>query len=213
MGGRGRQPQLLCSVAGEKIKRAVPVCEALPRKTGQPSCIVLLYGEGALVGRKSSTPFLYRRPAIAISFILAPSASQCSVIAPPSMAEPQQVPLESLGVQELSELRQQLEAQVQDLMQGLMALQQSAAKFAAAGQSVEYLAEQKQGGQGRSVGLQGSGDHWPRWCRAWGWAGHVARHACPPLPPSSSCCRLGTRMCFTEHSCHPLVQASRCCCR
>lgn len=87
------------------------------------------------------------------------------------MAEPQQVPLESLGVQELSELRQQLEAQVQDLMQGLMALQQSAAKFAAAGQSVEYLAEQKQGGQGRSVVLQGSGDHWPRWCRAWGWAG------------------------------------------
>lgn len=43
-------------------------------------------------------------------------------------------------------MRQQLESETQNLMQGLVALQQSAAKFASAGQSVEYLAEQKQGG-------------------------------------------------------------------
>lgn len=57
----------------------------------------------------------------------------------------QKVSLESLDVQALNEVRQQLEAETQNLMQGMVALQQSAAKFAAAGQAVEYLQDQKQG--------------------------------------------------------------------
>ncbi|GAB4818935.1 hypothetical protein N2152v2_005981 [Parachlorella kessleri] len=57
----------------------------------------------------------------------------------------QRIPLDSLSAQELDSMRQQLEAEAQNLMQGLLALQQSAAKFAAAGQAVEYLHEQKQG--------------------------------------------------------------------
>ena len=77
------------------------------------------------------------------------------------MAEQQRIPLDSLGAQELNEVQQQLEAESQNLMQGLLALQQSAAKFAAAGQAVEYLQEQKQGADAaRRRGRRWAGRGW-----------------------------------------------------
>lgn len=59
------------------------------------------------------------------------------------MAEP--VQLGSLGVQELAEVRQQIQQEVQSLAENHITLQDTAAKFAAAGQSIEYLQEQQQG--------------------------------------------------------------------
>ncbi|PRW44299.1 prefoldin subunit 5 [Chlorella sorokiniana] len=55
------------------------------------------------------------------------------------------VSLNALGPQELVQVRQQLEQELQTMTQNAVALQGTAGKFAAAGQAVEYLQEQKQG--------------------------------------------------------------------
>ncbi|KAL6777676.1 PFD5 [Auxenochlorella protothecoides x Auxenochlorella symbiontica] len=55
------------------------------------------------------------------------------------------VGLDSLGPQELAEVGKQLEGEINGFIQNALTLQQTAGKFAAAGQSVEYLQEQKKG--------------------------------------------------------------------
>jgi hypothetical protein len=57
----------------------------------------------------------------------------------------QPISLKSLSAPELIELRQQLEQEYQAFVQNAMTLQQTATKFAGAGQAVEYLQEQKKG--------------------------------------------------------------------
>lgn len=55
------------------------------------------------------------------------------------------VGLDSLGPQELAEVGKQLEGEINGFIQNALTLQQTAGKFAAAGQSVEYLQGQKKG--------------------------------------------------------------------
>ncbi|KAK2078153.1 hypothetical protein QBZ16_004021 [Prototheca wickerhamii] len=57
----------------------------------------------------------------------------------------QPVALDSLSPQELVEVSKQLETEINGLVQHAVALQQTAGKFAAAGQAVEFLQDQKQG--------------------------------------------------------------------
>ena len=59
--------------------------------------------------------------------------------------ERQQVDISQLSVQQLQELYQQLSNEVDGFVNNMVALQQTATRFAAAGQSVEYLKDQKQG--------------------------------------------------------------------
>ncbi len=56
------------------------------------------------------------------------------------------MPISALSPQQLMELRQSLEQEVQAMAQNGLTLQSTAAKFGAAGQAVEYLQDQKQGG-------------------------------------------------------------------
>jgi prefoldin alpha subunit len=58
----------------------------------------------------------------------------------------QQVNLSQLNLQQLEDLNQQLTAEVENFTSNMIALQQTATRFATAGQSVEYLMRQK-GGQ------------------------------------------------------------------
>lgn len=76
----------------------------------------------------------------------------------------QPIALESLDVQQLAEVGKQLESEINGLMQNALALQQTAAKFAGAGQAVEYLQEQKQGGRGSPLQClaRPAGGHFPR---------------------------------------------------
>ena len=60
------------------------------------------------------------------------------------MAEP--VSLGALSPAELAEVRQSLEQELRTMTQNAVTLQSTAAKFGAAGQAVEYLQDQKQGG-------------------------------------------------------------------
>ncbi len=55
------------------------------------------------------------------------------------------VALGSLGPQELMEVRQSLEGELRTMQQNGVTLQSTAAKFATAGQAVEFLQDQKQG--------------------------------------------------------------------
>ncbi|KAL6778547.1 PFD5 [Auxenochlorella protothecoides x Auxenochlorella symbiontica] len=55
------------------------------------------------------------------------------------------VGLDSLGPQELAEVGKQLEGEINGFIQNALTLQQTAGKFAAAGQSVEYLQGQQKG--------------------------------------------------------------------
>lgn len=55
------------------------------------------------------------------------------------------VPLNSLGLEELASVHDQLEQELQSYTQSMLALQQTASRFANAGQSVEYLQDQKPG--------------------------------------------------------------------
>lgn len=55
--------------------------------------------------------------------------------------------LDALSPQELAEVGKQLEAEITDFVQKALTLQQTAGKFAAAGQSVEYLQDQKKGAE------------------------------------------------------------------
>lgn len=64
----------------------------------------------------------------------------------------EQVPISALSPQQLLELRQSLEQEVQGMAQNGLTLQSTAAKFGAAGQAVEYLQDQKQGGWGTQAG-------------------------------------------------------------
>ena len=57
----------------------------------------------------------------------------------------QQVDITQLSLPELQDLQQQLSTEVGNFVNNMVTLQQTAAKFAAAGQSVEHLKEQKQG--------------------------------------------------------------------
>lgn len=57
----------------------------------------------------------------------------------------QQMDITQLSVPELQNLQQQLTSETNGFIQNMVALQQTATRFAAAGQSVEYLREQKQG--------------------------------------------------------------------
>ena len=61
-----------------------------------------------------------------------------------AMGEP--VSLNSLSPQELLEVQQSLQQELRTMSQNALTLQSTASKFAAAGQAVEYLQEQKQGG-------------------------------------------------------------------
>lgn len=65
------------------------------------------------------------------------------------MAEggPQSVPITALSIQQLAEVRQDLEKEVDSFVQNALALQQAAGRYAAAGQAVEKLQQQKQGQQ------------------------------------------------------------------
>ena len=73
----------------------------------------------------------------------------------------QPVALDSLSPQELVEVSKQLETDINGLVQNAVALQQTAGKFAAAGQAVEFLQDQKQGARRHSGedGLMGA-----LWC-------------------------------------------------
>ncbi|KAI7845662.1 hypothetical protein COHA_000776 [Chlorella ohadii] len=55
------------------------------------------------------------------------------------------VSLSALSPQELVQVRQSLEQELQTMTQNAVTLQGTAGKFAAAGQAVEYLQDQKQG--------------------------------------------------------------------
>jgi hypothetical protein len=57
----------------------------------------------------------------------------------------QRVDITKLGLSELQDLQEQLTNEVNTFMQNIVALQQTAGRFATAGQSIEYLSEQKQG--------------------------------------------------------------------
>ena len=61
------------------------------------------------------------------------------------MSRPQQVDIFQLGIGELNQLHQQLTYGVNNFMNSLIALQQTAGRFASAGQSVEQLKDAKQG--------------------------------------------------------------------
>lgn len=52
-----------------------------------------------------------------------------------------------LGVEEMTKFRQQLASEVSALTNNMMTLQRTAGRFAAAGQTVEHLTEQKEGVQ------------------------------------------------------------------
>jgi prefoldin alpha subunit len=56
-----------------------------------------------------------------------------------------QVDLSQLNIKELQGLHQRLSTEVANLTSSAVALQETAARFATAGQSIEYLQEQKQG--------------------------------------------------------------------
>lgn len=60
-------------------------------------------------------------------------------------AKQQQIDISSLGIGELQQLHQQLSAEVNNFASSMVALQQTAARFGAAGQSVEELQGAKQG--------------------------------------------------------------------
>lgn len=60
-------------------------------------------------------------------------------------AQPESVPISSLSIEELARVHDQIEQELQTYMQNMVALQQTAARFANAGQSVEYLQDQKPG--------------------------------------------------------------------
>lgn len=62
-----------------------------------------------------------------------------------AQSKKQQIDISQLEVGELQQLHQQLSQEVNSFMNSLVALQQTAAKFAAAGRSVEALKESKQG--------------------------------------------------------------------
>lgn len=93
----------------------------------------------------------------------------------------QPIALESLDVQQLAEVGKQLESEIDGLMQNALALQQTAAKFAGAGQAVEYLQEQKQGGRGSSLPSL-----------AWPADSHTLRHR--PAPQELRCIWITARM-------------------
>jgi prefoldin alpha subunit len=59
--------------------------------------------------------------------------------------QPQVLDLSKLGVQELQSLHQQLSSELNQFTSSMVALQQTASKFAAAGQSVESLKDYKEG--------------------------------------------------------------------
>lgn len=56
-----------------------------------------------------------------------------------------QIQLDSLALEELEGLREQLQQEVNALVQNAMVLQQTAAKFAGSGKAVEQLKTQQQG--------------------------------------------------------------------
>lgn len=57
------------------------------------------------------------------------------------------VPISALSIQQLAEIRQNLEQEVNTFVQNAVTLQQTAGRFALAGQAVERLQEQRQGQQ------------------------------------------------------------------
>lgn len=57
----------------------------------------------------------------------------------------QQVDISQLNLPQLQDLYQQLATEVENFTNNMIALQQTATRFATAGQSVEYLKQQKSG--------------------------------------------------------------------
>ena len=112
--------------------------------------------------------------------------------------------LQDLSPQELLEVRQSLEQELRNLQQNGVALQQTASKFGAAGQAIEYLQEQKQGvGNALRAHQVPDLDCCDDDDRPSGSA--RARPTAPtrPAPP---------RPCLPLLACSAPLQASRCCC-
>ena len=157
----------------------------------------VMAGEGG-IGARAARPG--RAPAAAPPPLRLPTACP-----PPPCRAGEAVALSALSPQELVQVRQSLEQELQTMSQNALALQSTAGKFAAAGQAVEYLQEQKQGGWGGRAGgcglvvVQQETEVWRRGRR------RRRRHPPPPAAARPRAAPPAPRP--------PAAQASRCCCR